>query len=60
MSDLDDPVEVTAQVRLHEVAGILAAGFLRLKCRRGYVPEKPSERAEPPPASEEPPEFPRN
>jgi hypothetical protein len=55
-----DPETMTAQERLDEVAAILAAGFLRLKCRRGYVPEKPSEQAEPPPASEGPPEFPRN
>jgi len=43
-----------------EVAAILATGFLRLKCRRGYVPEEPPDEAEPPPASEEAPEFSRN
>jgi len=55
-----DPETMTAQERLDEVAAVLAAGFLRLKGRRGYVPEEPCEEAEPPPASEEPPEFPRN
>jgi hypothetical protein len=39
MPDSDDPVEMTSQARFHEVAGILAAGFLHLRCRRGYVPE---------------------
>lgn len=60
MSNELDPNLTTPGERHAEVAAILAAGFLRLKCRRGYVPEKPSEQAEPPPASEEPPEFPRN
>lgn len=59
MSNELDPDLTTPEERHAEVAAILAAGFLRLKCRRGYVPEKPPEQAEPP-ASEEPPEFPRN
>jgi len=54
-----DPETMTAQERLDEVAAILAAGFLRLKCRRGYLPGESCEQAEPP-ASEGLPEVPRN
>jgi len=55
-----EPDVTTAEDIVGELAAILATGFLRLKCRRGYVPEEPPEQAEPPPASEEPPEFSRN
>jgi len=48
MPDSDDPVEMTSQARFHEVAGILAAGFLRARCRRGYVPETLQAPPEPP------------
>jgi len=41
MSSAVDPDSMTDQERLNEVAGILAAGFLRLKCRRGYIPDAP-------------------
>ena len=34
---------LTPNERRHEVAAILAAGFLRLKSRRGYVPQADSD-----------------
>jgi len=42
-----DPDRMTADERLDEVAAILAAGFLRARCRRGYVPETPPDPPEP-------------
>jgi hypothetical protein len=46
MRDAADPPELTESDRLREAAAILAAGFLRLKCRRGYAPAGPPESAE--------------
>jgi hypothetical protein len=40
--DIDDMAPAERQ---REVAAILAAGFLRLKCRRGYIPAEQSESA---------------
>lgn len=51
MPDADEPVEMTPQARFHEVARILAAGFLRARCRRGYVPETPSDPPGPTPVA---------
>lgn len=51
MPDSDDPAEMTSQARFHEVAGILAAGFLRARCRRGHVPETPPDPPEPTPVA---------
>ena len=34
----EDPAQMSADERLDELAGLLAAGFLRLKCRRGQPP----------------------
>jgi len=48
MSSAVDPDSMTDQERLDEVADILAAGFLRARCRRGYVPEAPPDTPEPP------------
>ena len=50
MSSEVDPDSMTDQERLNEVADILAAGFLRARCRRGYVPETLPDSPEPPPA----------
>jgi len=47
MSSAVDPDSMTDQERLNEVADILAAGFLRARCRRGYVPEAPPDPPEP-------------
>jgi len=55
---------MTADERLDEVAAILAAGFLRARCRRGYVPEMPPDSPDPPVATHAGPEraagIPRN
>jgi hypothetical protein len=48
MPGSSDSIDMTPQVRLHELASILAAGFLRLKCRRGYIPDAPPDQPEPP------------
>jgi hypothetical protein len=34
----EDPAQMSADERLDELAGLLAAGFLRLKCRRVTAP----------------------
>jgi hypothetical protein len=36
-----DPMDTTPEERRSEVAAILAAGFLRLKCRPAAPPEPP-------------------
>ena len=51
MSSAVDPDSMTDQERLNEVADILAAGFLRARCRRGYVPETAPNPPEPTPAA---------
>ena len=51
MSSAVDPDNMTDQERLNEVAGVLAAGFLRLKCRRGYIADAQPDASEPPPAA---------
>ena len=43
MRTIKTPERMTPDERLHEVAAILAAGFLRLKSRRGYVPQAESD-----------------
>jgi hypothetical protein len=45
------PEFMTADERLDEVAAILAAGFLRVRCRRGYIPSPPRATPEPPPVA---------
>jgi len=44
----DDPANMSIDDRLDEVATILAAGFLRLKRRTGYLPPDISEPPESP------------
>ena len=34
----EDPAQMSADERLDELAALLAAGFLRLKCRTGHPP----------------------
>jgi hypothetical protein len=66
-----DPKDMTPDQRRSEVAAILAAGFLRLKCRAAAPPDSPNADMSPPdpPAAapraarrprQNPPEFPRN
>ena len=43
MRSIKTPEGMTPEERLHEVAAILAAGFLRLRLRRGYVPQAESD-----------------
>ena len=43
MRSIKTPERMTPEERLHEVAAILAAGFLRLNSRRGYVPQAESD-----------------
>ena len=43
MRSIKTPERMTPEERLHEVAASLAAGFLRLKSRRGYVPKAESD-----------------
>ena len=47
MRSIKTPERMTPEERLHEVAAILAAGFLRLRRRRGYLPGAASSDAEP-------------
>jgi len=42
----DDPADMSIDDRLEELAGLLAAGFLRLKRRTGCLPPPTSESAE--------------
>jgi hypothetical protein len=49
----DDTADMSIDDRLEELAGLLAAGFLRLKRRTGCLPTPPSESAE---SSKTPPE----
>ena len=37
----EDPAHMSADERLDELAALLAAGFLRLKCRMGHPPTSP-------------------
>ena len=43
MRSIKTPERMTPDERLREVAAILAAGFLRLRSRRGYVPQAESD-----------------
>ena len=43
MRSIKTSERMTPEERLHEVAAILAAGFLRLESRRGYVPQAESD-----------------
>ena len=45
MRSIKTPERMTPQERLDEVTAILAAGFLRLRSRRGYVPQAESDAA---------------
>jgi hypothetical protein len=38
MHSLTPPAQLSAEQRRAELAGILAAGFLRMRGRKGYVP----------------------
>ena len=49
MTNAVNPDSMTDEQRLDEVTDILAASFLRLKCRRGYIPDAPPDSPEPPP-----------
>ena len=51
MTNSLDPDSMTDEERLGEVAGILAAGFLHARCRRGYIPDAPPAPPEPPPVA---------
>jgi len=42
-----DPDRMADDERAAELARILAAGFLRARCRRGYVPETAPDSPEP-------------
>jgi len=60
-----DSEKMTSDQRFHEVATILATGFLRLRYRRGYIPSAPPAAPAPSPAhprlpSEDASGIPRN
>ncbi len=48
MRSIKTPERMTPEQRFHEVAAILATGFLRLKSRRGYVPQTESDASDAP------------